>query len=352
MIFKKKKPKRLYYPTQSRWYSRPRRTLKKRTNKTLKKGAKKWFQTWVKRSVYTVVAIVGAGILFLVLFAFSYLSITDIEVVRGSFNIDSAAIENQLDRFIGKNLLFFPKKRIYTTINAHFPEFAEIKVDKIFPSTIKIQLKSYPIVANLRAYYVLPDPEVVTEGESFTELGKAIAELSGEDPNLALIEIDNPLSDDEVTDSIFDLNEEDNETGVTEQKSLLNRIGQAIFDQEENLELMTVTVRQLNQPVEDREQVIPKEYMDYMLEVIDYFTNAMGLEVLGVEYLRVGREIHLKTEKNLVIWLSIERDFKEQINKLSTIYESAELDQEDLSYIDLRVKDKVIYCPRNAQCDK
>ncbi|MBN2095963.1 FtsQ-type POTRA domain-containing protein [Candidatus Peregrinibacteria bacterium] len=352
MIFGKKKPKRLYYPTQSRWYSRPRRRPVERNNKALKKGVKGLFRDWVKRSVYTAIVIAGAGVLFLILFAFSYLSITDIEVVRENFNIDSGAIENELNRFIGKNLLFFPKTQIYHTINTHFPEFAEVKVDKIFPSTIKIELKSHPIVANLRAYYVLPKPEVVTEEESFTELSKAIEELSGKDPNLALLKLDSPLGDEEVTDPIFDLGEGGDEPVATEQKSLLNRIGQAIFDQEENLELMTITVRQLSQPVEDREQVIPKEHMDYILDSIGYFTNAMGLEVLGVDYLPVAREIHLKTEKKLTIWISTERDPKEQVNKLSTIYEPAELDQEDLSYIDLRVKDKVIYCPRNARCDR
>lgn len=310
------------------------------------------FRNWIKRSVYTAIVIAGAGTLFLFLFAFSYLSITNIQVVRENFNIDSSAIENQLNRFVGKNLLFFPKSLIYKTINTHFPEFAEIKINKVFPSTVKIELKSHPIVANLRAYYVLPEPEVVVEEESFTELSKAIEELSGEDPNLALLKLDSPLSDEDIADPIFDLGEGGDGAKETEQKSLMNRIGQAIFDQEENLELMTITVRQLSQPIGDREQVIPKEHMDYILESIDYFTNAMGLEVLGVDYLQVAREIHLKTEKKLVIWISIERGLKDQINKLSTIYESAELDQEDLSYLDLRVKDKVIYCPRNARCDR
>ncbi len=299
-----------------------------------------------------VITGVSIVILLLILITSTYLSITNIEVVRENFNINSAEIENKLNIYIGKNLLFFPKSKIYKTINTHFPEFNEVKVNKIFPSIVKIQLTSHPIVANLRAYYVLPEPVVVVE-ESFTELNKAIEELSGTDPNLALLDINNPLSDEDVSEAIFDLGEGGDEgPEPIEQKSLLNRIGQAIFDQEENLELMTITVRNLTQPIEDREQVVHTQYMDIILETIQYFQNTMGFEVLGIEYLSVAREIHLKTENNLVIWISINRDFKEQIDKMHTIYEPAELNSENISYIDLRVKDKVIYCPRHTRCDQ
>lgn len=89
--------------------------------------------------------------------------------------------------------------------------------------------------------------------------------------------------------------------------------------------------------------------MDYLLEAKDYFENAMSLEVRGVEYLSIAREIHLKTDK-ITVWLNMERSFKTQIDKLALIYEEAELDKEDLSYIDLRVREKVIYCPKKARC--
>jgi len=139
---------------------------------------------------------------------------------------------------------------------------------------------------------------------------------------------------------------------ATEQKALLNRIGQAIFDREENLELMTFIVRGLTQPIEDREFVIPRKTMDYIMEAIQYFGNSMSLEVLSLEYFTVAQEIHLRAKNNLMIWMSLDRDYKSQIDKLKTIYEPAELSKEDLSYIDLRIKNKVIYCPRGSRCDK
>ncbi len=349
MFFRKKKPKRLYYPAKSRWYAKPRRrTAVKRTNKKKIGG---FFKQLAKKSLYWVVTVIAFGVLVLILLLSSYFSITNIEVIRENFNIDSATIENELNQFIGKNIIFFSRGRIYKAINTHFPEFATVDVHKIFPSTIEIELESYPIVANLRAYYILPEPEERIE-EDFTELSRAIEELSGSDQKLAILENNHPISDEKITDKIFDIDEEDDGPEPIEQKSLLNRIGQAIFDHEENLEFMTIVVRGLTQPIEDRQQVISLERMDYILETIQYFTNAMGPEVLRVEYLPIAREIHLKSKDNLVLWISIERDFKEQIDKLNIIYEPAELNKENLSYIDLRIRNKVIYCTRNADCDQ
>ena len=352
MFFRKKKPKRLYYPSKSRWYTRPRRRpAVKRTSRILKKGIGGFLKDLVKKSLYLVIV----GIVFVMLLIFlsfsSYFAITNIEVVRENFNVDSAAIENKLNSFIGKNIIFTSKNKIHKTINTHFPEFAIIEVHKIFPSELEIYLESHPIVANLRAYYILPEPEEAAE-EDFIELKKAIEELSDSDPNFGDLEPSYPLNDEDVTEAIFDIGEDDEGPEPIKQKSLLNRIGQAIFDQEENLELMTVIIRDLTQPVEDREQIIPSEHMDYILEAIQHFTNTMGLEVLGIEYLSVAREIHLKTTNNLVIWISTERGFKDQIDKLNTIYKPAELSKEELSYIDLRIREKVIYCPRNARCDQ
>ena len=219
------------------------------------------------------------------------------------------------------------------------------------PSTISIELESQPIIANLKAYYILPEPEPATE-ESYTELNKAIEELSGADPNLNKPINENPLTDKKVIESAFTLDENKKEPEPIEQKCLLNRIGQALFDQEENLELMTVSIHGLTQPIVDRQQVIPADHMKYMLEAIQYFKNVMGLDILGIGYLPIEREMHLKTANNLMLWISLERDYKEQIDKLHTIYESAGLNKEDLAYIDLRIKEKVIYCPRNSSCDK
>jgi hypothetical protein len=71
-----------------------------------------------------------------------------------------------------------------------------------------------------------------------------------------------------------------------------------------------------------------------------------------LEYLRDAREIHLTTEDSVVLWITFERDIREQLDKLKSVYEPAELSKTNLSYVDLRVQNKVIYCLKRTACDK
>lgn len=353
MPFWKRKPKRLYVPVKSSWYTRPRRkgAVKTRNATVLeKRGMLGFVKEVVSKSAFWVVSVLGVVCLFMVLFFSSYFSIKSIEVDRENFNIDSAKIENSLGVFVGKNLIFFPKSRIQNLVLKGFPEFSGVEIKKLFPSKIKIKLTSFPVVANLRAYYVLPPAEEPAP-EDFTELNKAIEELSTVDPTILSAQ-SNPLEDKNASKGIFSLDGKGEGPVASEQKGLLNEIGQALFDQEENLELMSIVVRGLTQPVEDREFAIPTKTMEYIMGAVRYFTNAVGLEVLSVEYFTFANEIHLKAKNGLVVWLSVDRDFKVQLDKLKTIYEPAELNKVDLAYIDLRVKEKVIYCLRGTRCDK
>ncbi len=362
---RKKQPKRLYVRTGNKMYTRKRRANKKTLRprrKLFRGGIRTHFTRVFKDFVYYFIVGGIFLILFIFLFFSSYFRITNVEVVRGNFNVDSAAIENDLNKYIGKNILFFQKRLAVKSIEDKYPEFSEIIVKKVLPHSISVELTSYPVVANLRAFYILPDVEKPVE--EFKALEKAIHELEGVDelpPEPEITEEISPLEDAVVTNSVFSLEpapeeeilvETKEELTPIEQRSLLNRIGQAIFDQEENLELMTISVRGLSQPVQDREIVIERDRMDYIFESLEYLKGVSGLEVLNTDYLPIAREVHFRLSNNLTLWINMERPYKTQVDKFAAIYQAAELDKEDLSYIDLRIREKVIYCPRYATCDK
>ena len=280
-----------------------------------------------------VIVAVFVGLVIFLLFS-SRFAISKIEIARDDLHIDSSVVSNMLADYKGHSIFTFPSSKASNMIKEAYPEFSRVDIKKLLPNTIKVELETYDIVANVKAYYVLPkaEPEVTAEEEKMLEISEALK-------------------------TAFDLEagtttEDKEEITPIEQKALLNRIGQAIFDREEDLQLMTFTIDGLSQPLEDREIVIPTESMDYILDAIKYFTNVMQMEVQSVRYLPVAREVHLKTPGGLVLWLSTEKGYKEQIDKLHTIYKVAELEKEDLAYIDLRIKEKIIYCPRRTSCDK
>ncbi|RLB92999.1 MAG: hypothetical protein DRH76_10680, partial [Deltaproteobacteria bacterium] len=283
--------------------------------------------------LYVIIGVVFLGLLIFLLFS-SRFAVSKIEIARDDLHIDSSAVTKLLTDYKGKSIFTFSKNKVSNLIHEAYPEFARIEVKKLLPNTIKIELETYEIVANIRAYYVLPKVEVelTEEDEEMLEITEALRTAFD-------LEADTETEDKEKITPI-------------EQKALLNRIGQAIFDREEDLQLMTMTIDGLSQPIEDREIIIPEIYMDYILDSIKYFTNLMQMEVASVRYLPIAREVHFKTDGNLTLWLSTMKDYREQIDKLHTIYKVAELDKEDLAYIDLRVKEKIIYCPRGTSCDR
>lgn len=334
MIFGRKKPKRLYYPTQSRWYRRPRRQpMARSSRKIFSHAIRTHFARWVKD--FFLYMFIGA--IFLVLLGFllfsSRFAISKIEIARDDLHIDNSNVAALMADFKGKSIFTFSKSKARHLIQENYPEFAKVDIKKLFPNTIKIELGTYEIVANIRAFYTLPKVETVVPEESsdakeVSEALKAAFDLDGKPET-----------------------KEREELTPIEQKALLNRIGQAIFDRQEDLQLMTITVDGLTQPIEDRQTIVSAKDMDYLINAAKYLTNLMQLEIESVRYLPVAREVHLKTRNNLVLWLSTEKDYKEQIDKLNTIYKVAELDKENLAYIDLRIREKLIYCPRGAACD-
>ena len=151
-MFNKKKPKRLYYPTKARWYTPPRRRSRKRpTQKVFVGAVRNRFSKYLKSSVYVSALVLLFLTLILFLFLSSRFAITNIEVARESFNIDSAAITAGLNEYIGKNILFLPSSRIRKNIQEAFPEFANVQVNKILPNKIQIRL------ATLRVRRVFSD---------------------------------------------------------------------------------------------------------------------------------------------------------------------------------------------------
>jgi len=328
MFFKKKKPKRLYVPTKSKWYNKPRRKTNTRnsTNRKLfSKGFKSGFSRVVKDAFMYVV---GAGLLIgaIVFFLFSNkFSIDTIEIARNDLYIDNVAVSKALKDYRGTSIFTFSKPEAKALIKDSFPEFETIEIKRILPNKIKVELKSYDVIANVSVFYTLPEVEANLEIEE---------------------EEENPDDPPEV--------EASNREEITpiEQKALLNSIGQVLLGRDENPELMTITIEGLTQPIKDKEFVIEPEHMEFITNSIKYLSNTLQMEVASITYYPIAHEVHLTTPDDLTLWLITKKDYKKQLDRFHTIYNLAEMRSEDIAYFDLRVNEKIIYCPRGQRCDK
>ncbi len=328
MFFKKKKPNRLYVATKSKWYNKPRtRPTVGTSRKILSLGLRTKFSVFFKDSfLYLIAGLIFLGLIFFLVFS-SKFSINKIDIARNNLYINSATISTLLAPYKGDSIFFFSKSKAQELIQKKYPEFSKVEIRKLLPDRIKVELETYDIIANVKAYYTLPK---VDETAAFSK----DAEQDSFDKEFGT-----------TTTSKKQLN-------PIKQEAQLNSIGQAIFDREVNPDLMTITIEGLSQPIEDRQIIVPKEDMAYITDTLKYFHNIIQTEIKQVKYFPIANEVHLTTDKNLTLWLLTKKPYKEQLDRFNTIYKAKKLDKVDIAYMDLRVTEKVIYCPRGTSCDK
>ena len=93
-------------------------------------------------------------------------------------------------------------------------------------------------------------------------------------------------------------------------------------------------------PIEIGSQVIEPQKIEFMYAAKNNFEDRFGLTVKSLWWLARERELHLYTDKNFPIYLSLERPLKDQLQALLTVFANHDFSG-STQYIDLRVKDKV-----------
>jgi hypothetical protein len=186
-----------------------------------------------------------------------------------------------------KNIVFLDTSKIENTIKSQYQEIKSIKIKKILPDTLILEYANYPEVANLYNFVGETQKKFIID-----EIG-LITQQDYENPNLPYIYL--------RTDKVFELN--------------------AI--------------------------AIPQDKLNYILEAVYEYEEIFGMKILNAEYRVREREVHLKTERNFVIWLDTNLSLQAQYNKLKKILGELNIYTESLQYIDLRISsvngDRVIF---------
>ena len=93
--------------------------------------------------------------------------------------------------------------------------------------------------------------------------------------------------------------------------------------------------------------VIDKDKLEYILNAIYDYEELFGMKVLSAEYKPREREVHIKTERNFVVWLDTSITLEKQYDKLKKATADLNIYTENLEYIDLRISsangDRVIF---------
>lgn len=205
----------------------------------------------------------------------------------GNFIEADENLHQMIEKEKNKNLLFINEELIIRQIATSYPDVKTVRVKKIFPQKIRIEIEKYPLVANLINRVGEVKKKFLINSNGY------ITEENIEDPALPYIEIQTA----------------------------------------EMLTLKTTAVK--------------PEILDYLLKSISLFEEKFSMKVLDAKYLSREREVHLKTKKFFSVWIDLEKDLNKQLEKLKSVLVKLDIQHAPLEYIDLRISgtdnEKVIY---------
>jgi cell division septal protein FtsQ len=249
------------------------------------------------KKVLTIILSLGI-ITFLIygLFYSDYFTIDNYRVEEAGTIIDNnSAINEILQKQLGKNLVLMNEEELAKQIKTVRPEIEKIKIKKIFPDTIGVEYEKYPTVANI-------------------------------------VNIVNSVQKKYLVDSQGLLTEEDNENPDLP------------YIRIETKEIYPIRTTILNDPTKSAER------LTYIIQAINLFEEKFGMKIIYAQFKIREREIHLFTEKSFFVILDMEKDLNKQIDKLKKAQSKLDIYNTPLVYIDLRISgtdnEKVIFKKR------
>ncbi len=188
---------------------------------------------------------------------------------------------------IGKNILLIDETKIINDIHKLYPEINTIKITKILPNKIKIDLQNYEQIANIINVADGIQKKFIVNSNGF------LTQENIDNPDLPYIKI--------KTQKFYTVR-----TNIT----------------------------QTNQ-------------LEFVINSIKQFETKFNLKITDAEFMPREREVHLRTEKNFMVWIDMEKDLNLQLEKLKKILGKLNIYNTPLEYIDLRISgtdnEKVIF---------
>jgi cell division septal protein FtsQ len=226
---------------------------------------------------FIVALAVASGLIYLVGFS-GFFDIKSWEITEDGNKItNDEPLNDLMKKQKYKNLVFLDDKLITTQIKSLHPEVKKVIVKKIFPQKIKVEIEKYPIVANIVNVVQGIQKKFLVDTQGF------LADENIENPELPFIKI--------FTNEVF-------------------------------------TVRTIG---------LEENKLTYIMNSINLFQEKFAMKVINAEYHVREREIHLQTEKNFMVWIDMEKDLNEQMEKLKKALPKLNIYNTPLEYIDLRI---------------
>jgi len=246
----------------------------------------------IRQKIILVVGVFTIGSLIGFTNFSGFFDVAKVSVARSSLDLPLSEIELSIrDLALGKNIFGVDKSLLQRAVLEMRGDISRVKISKKLPREIQVEVFKFPIVAEL---------------------------------------------------------------GVGDEKIYLNEKGFEVkgdFPDRDTLQLVLgdeVSLIKSEEDSQNSKQIISEDHLNFIREAVFYFESLTNLKILNTKYFPISREAHLKTEKNFNIWLDLNYDFREQLNKLVVAADELKIDTKKYEYIDLRIQGKIFFKPKNS----
>lgn len=270
--------------TNRSYYSSSRKKIDKQKIRLarIRQNDKNAGKTIKKLFILLIMASILSWAGYIILFS-DYLIINNIKFILDDSDLEEAELNPYVTDMLGQSIISINPNKYKNEILQSFPQIEKVYLQKIFPKTIEILVKTYPIKANIIHKF-----------------------------------------------------------GSLEKKYLINQGGWLVSQDIENPNLPYIIIHSDNE-FKLKQKLIPDDKLNKILNSFQNFQDFFNIRIFDITYLMKEREIHLRTEKGFDIWLDIQQDITQQIKKLKKAIPNLNIANENLEYIDLRIPSKIFY---------
>lgn len=227
---------------------------------------------------FTLFAMAG----FIAFATFSpYFEIKKINIIRDNPNLNVEAVQEILQPFRGRNLIFLDIKKLKVSLLENFLEFRSIEITEKWPDTINIAIKLSP---------------------------PAFTIFDIESANFAVISND----------------------GV-------------ILSLQPDNSLPVLKIKNIKKPFSPGDLFVEKEWLDKIQEANGLLLNQIKLTTKDIVLLPIAREAHFITNDETAIWFDLRTDIPDQVRKLELGANKIGLYSKKLEHIDLRIPGQLFW---------
>ncbi len=253
--------------------------------------------------------------------------------------------QTSLDGYGNKKVLF------YTYLSAGFLIIAAV-IFIVFGNKFtvkKIEIVRQDNISNINLTYNAVDS---FRGKSIFLVDKAkmIERIASYQNNIDTITIESILPDTLVihiwsATQLFNTTLEDNSYIITSNGAFVPEKPNS------NLKDLEIIFRDNKLGIVDYKKILSPEHMWTIAEIITQLEkNIINLEIVGLNYLPIEREIHITTSSDTILIFDIWEESVEQVERIAIFHaEHIPITQSGIVYIDVRIKNKVFFCSNDTR---